>query len=147
LDQWEFETADFREDWYPQTFDDIGAHEGLLEPETYYHDRHFDLSLCIEVAEHLPPDRADYLVRLLATCSDTVFFSAAHPGQGGTLHLNEQPPEYWLERFRSYGFDLHPDNARLRALISANPHCQRVKWLIPNAMLLTRNQDATAQPA
>jgi len=116
----EFTTADFRQEWTPN------GHG------------HFDLGLCIEVAEHLPPTRADYLVRLLTSSADTVFFSAAHPGQGGTLHLNEQPPEYWLERFRGYGFDLHPLNAKLRAMVAANPHCQRVQWLIPNCLLLTK---------
>lgn len=69
----------------------------------------FDLALCLEVAEHLPPWRAGRLVRLLTRCQ-TVIFSAAHPNQGGTLHLNEQPAEYWTRRFAAHGFPLHDRN-------------------------------------
>lgn len=100
--------------------------------------KEFDLSLCIETGEHLPPARADYLIDLLTTCSDVCFWSAAHPGQGGTLHLNEQPREWWLEKFKARGWDLHPKNDKLQGMIKASPECQRVQWLIPNAMLLGR---------
>lgn len=159
----EFERADFREDWAiinPQTdleeyfIDRLEQHlednpnderAGDALDELYADaEYHFDLALCIEVAEHLPPDRADYLVDLLTSSADTVFFSAAHPGQGGTLHLNEQPREWWLEKFRARGFDLHPQAAWLREQIAANPHCQRVQWLIPNNMLLTKVGHASA---
>ena len=99
-----------------------------------------DLALCIETAEHLPPDRADYLVDLLTTTARVVFFSAAQPGQGGTGHINEQPREWWLEKFRARGFDLHPRHEWLTNEIANNEHCQRVRWLIGNAMLLTRNE-------
>lgn len=121
LEPGEFIRADFREDL--QTW-------GL-----------FDLAMCIEVAEHLPPDRADFLVKLLTASADVVFFSAAQPGQGGTLHLNEQPREYWLEKFQDRGFDLHPRHGELARAIAANRHCQRVQWLIGNAMLLERKND------
>jgi hypothetical protein len=32
--------------------------------------------------------------------------TAATPGQGGTEHVNEQPNEYWIEKFRHRGFAL-----------------------------------------
>lgn len=125
LEPGEFVRADFREDWRPLLPED-GPEEG------------FDLALCIETGEHLPPDRADYLVDLLTTCADTVFWSAAQPGQGGHLHLNEQPREWWLDKFKARGFDLHPKHGKLAAMIAENPHCKRVQWLIGNSMLLGR---------
>jgi SAM-dependent methyltransferase len=64
----------------------------------------FDLTVCLEVAEHLPWWHAGRIVRLVAAPADTVVFSAAQPGQGGVLHLNEQPPEYWGARFARLGF-------------------------------------------
>ena len=64
----------------------------------------FDLCVCLEVAEHLPPEAADGLVAGLAALSDRIVFSAAVPGQGGTGHVNEQPHAYWLERFDRLGF-------------------------------------------
>jgi SAM-dependent methyltransferase len=59
----------------------------------------FDLCLCVEVAEHLPARRAKRLVRGLAGLSDLVVFTAATPGQGGILHLNEREPDYWIGLF------------------------------------------------
>ena len=61
--------------------------------------RKFDLAISLEVAEHLPPERADSFVGDLTQLSPVVLFSAAVPFQGGTHHLNEQWPEYWAEKF------------------------------------------------
>lgn len=128
LEPGEFVSADFRHDWrLPIEHDGDGP-------------KRFDLAMCIEVAEHLPPDRADYLVSLLTSAAPLIFFSAAQPGQGGTLHLNEQPREYWLEKFAARGYNLHSRNDELSAAIAANPHCQRVQWLIGNAMLLGKHE-------
>ena len=65
--------------------------------------RRFDLVICLEVAEHLPATVADRLVGSLCAHGDVVLFSAAIPGQGGTGHINEQWPEYWVGRFRREG--------------------------------------------
>ena len=64
----------------------------------------FDLALCLEVAEHLTSSRAGSLVHDLCQASDTVVFSAAIPGQGGTDHINEQYQEYWHTLFSSEGY-------------------------------------------
>ncbi len=66
--------------------------------------RRFDLVNCLEVAEHLPAERADGLVADLCRLGDVVIFSAAVPGQGGTHHINEQWPSYWQPKFRAQGF-------------------------------------------
>jgi SAM-dependent methyltransferase len=68
-------------------------------------DRRFDLVLSLEVAEHLPPSGAAHFVRFLCSLGDTVLFSAAVPGQGGTNHLNEQPQDYWAGLFTQSGFE------------------------------------------
>ena len=56
-------------------------------------DGRYDLALCLEVAEHLPADRAASLVDLLTGLAPTVLFSAAIPLQGGVNHVNEQWPD------------------------------------------------------
>jgi SAM-dependent methyltransferase len=66
--------------------------------------RRFDLVVCLEVAEHLPETGGDALIKTLTGLGATILFSAAVPGQGGTGHLNEQPPEYWDHRFALRGF-------------------------------------------
>jgi hypothetical protein len=45
-------------------------------------DRQYDMSMCIEVAEHLPPEAAAPLVRALTAAAPVVVFSAALPGSG-----------------------------------------------------------------
>lgn len=66
--------------------------------------RKFDLVECLEVAEHLPASAADTLVANLARHGDTILFSAATPGQGGKGHINEQPIDYWREKFQAHGY-------------------------------------------
>lgn len=63
-----------------------------------------DLCLCLEVAEHLPPERAAGLVGEIAALAPAVLFGAAIPGQGGVGHLNEQWQSYWAELFESQGY-------------------------------------------
>jgi SAM-dependent methyltransferase len=66
--------------------------------------RRFDLALCLEVGEHLDAANSETLVDTLVDNARAVLFSAAAPGQGGTGHVNEQWPEYWVRRFEDRGW-------------------------------------------
>ena len=66
--------------------------------------RRFDLVQSLEVAEHIAADHADLFVDNLVKHGDVVLFSAAVPHQGGEHHVNEQPPQYWRERFAARGY-------------------------------------------
>jgi SAM-dependent methyltransferase len=66
--------------------------------------RKFDLAISLEVAEHLPPERAAGFVADLAALAPVVLFSAAIPDQGGVDHINEQWPIYWSDLFRTHDF-------------------------------------------
>ena len=61
--------------------------------------RRFDLAISLEVAEHLPAERAAGFVNWLAELADVVLFSAATPRQGGKNHFNEQWQDYWAALF------------------------------------------------
>lgn len=120
----EFELADLRNPWMPE--------------------RRYDLALCIEVAEHLKPEHAPTLVATLCACSDTIFFSAARPGQGGAGHYNEQTQDYWLGLFRRHGYGRHPKDAEVMQAIhtshrqgASSPyfHCHWLDW---NGMVVGR---------
>lgn len=67
-------------------------------------DRKFDMAMSLEVAEHLPEESADDFVAGICGSSDVVLFSAAHPGQGGDGHVNEQPIEYWIDKFAKHDY-------------------------------------------
>lgn len=63
-----------------------------------------DLTVCLEVAEHLPVARGPSLVQELCLSSDRLVFSAATPGQGGRGHINERPTRYWIDLIEDQGF-------------------------------------------
>jgi len=93
-------------DWVPR--------DGLEIPTEYFqpHDlckmsdlgRKFDLVISLEVAEHLSCDHANKFVDTLVGLGPLVLFSAAVPAQGGTGHINEQWPEFWIEHFKHRGY-------------------------------------------
>ena len=75
--------------------------------QTFSLGRKFDLVQSLEVAEHLEQEHADLFVESLTSHGDIVLFSAAVPGQGGTHHVNEQWPSYWIEKFKKEGFKVY----------------------------------------
>lgn len=66
--------------------------------------RRFDLAQSLEVAEHLEPRRAESFVSDLCALADIILFSAAQPGQGGEMHLNERNVSWWATHFRELGY-------------------------------------------
>lgn len=64
----------------------------------------FDLALCMEVAEHLRPERAESLVAEIVRSADCVLFGAAIPRQIGTHHINCQWQSYWRGLFSQHGY-------------------------------------------
>jgi len=68
--------------------------------------RQFDLVQSLEVAEHLDASCADTFIANLVAHGGLILFSAAIPGQGGEHHVNEQPWEYWRQKFAAHGFEL-----------------------------------------
>jgi glycosyltransferase involved in cell wall biosynthesis len=68
---------------------------------------HYDLITCIEVLEHLPEEEAKKAVKNICSHARSVLFSSTsnylHPDD---THINLHPPEYWIDQFRHYGFDI-----------------------------------------
>jgi SAM-dependent methyltransferase len=94
----------------------------------------FDLVICVEVAEHLPFERASSFVEDLVACADVILFSAAVPFQFGTHHVNEQWPEFWAILFRAQGFSCFDC---LRPAIWATPGVDW--WYAQNALVFVRD--------
>ena len=64
----------------------------------------FDLAISLEVAEHIDEKSSEIFINNLTKASKIVLFSAAVPGQRGSGHVNEQWPEYWIEKFKSRNY-------------------------------------------
>jgi cyclopropane fatty-acyl-phospholipid synthase-like methyltransferase len=83
----------------------LGVQQFNLEKDRLDSASTFDVVISTEVAEHLPASCADRYVDLLCQSSTRIIvFTAATPGQGGKDHVNEQPHEYWIEKFTQRGF-------------------------------------------
>ena len=94
-----------------------------------------DLVICTEVAEHIPASKADRLVEQIVKANGQhVYFTAAPPGQGGTDHINEQPKQYWVEKFQKHGwyFNLTRTACLVQYLIGTP-----MKWYTNNSMIFS----------
>jgi SAM-dependent methyltransferase len=100
-------------------------------------DPEIDLCICMEVAEHIPPQFADQVVRNLTAGPKLLLFSAATVGQGGHDHVNEQSHSYWIEKFAKNGYQL--DEAATAQLRADWGEQSVVPWLTRNAMLFRRS--------
>lgn len=96
--------------------DPIVAHdfaEGPFVPVDVY-----DLAWCAEFVEHV---EARFMANWMATLQRCryVCMTFARPGQGGHHHVNEQNEDYWLDRFKTAGFEHLPEEtASMRATAS-----------------------------
>jgi hypothetical protein len=58
-----------------------------------------DVAVCVEVAEHLLPERSPGFVADLCKLAPVVIFGAALPRQGGAGHINCRPHSFWIKTF------------------------------------------------
>lgn len=99
--------------------------------------RSYDLVQSLEVAEHVPEARATTFVANLCHHGDAILFSAAPPGQGGTGHINEQPYEFWRDRFEARGYALFD---AVRTAVSADRTIE--PWYRYNSFLYVSEERA-----
>ena len=66
--------------------------------------RDFDLIVCMEVLEHLPPHLGPITVANLSRHTHQVLFSASPDDFRDPTHLNVRPTDYWVELFGRHGF-------------------------------------------
>lgn len=104
--------------------------------------RHFEIVLCLEVAEHLDKRYAPLLVRNLVKHSDTIVFSAACPEQRGQHHVNCQWPQYWQALFNAEGFSC--DDAIRWQIWDTNGI---EPWYRQNMFIASRKKEAAGKEA
>ncbi len=98
------ELSKIAEKYTPKDFTNNIAYEYDITEEIDDIER-CQVSLCIEVAEHIDPEKSEMLIQNITNLTEEYcIFTAAPPGQEGTGHINCQPYEYWIELFKKYGF-------------------------------------------
>lgn len=95
----------------------------------------YDLGLCLEVAEHLEESSADTLIETITNSSKNIIFSAAVPGQGPRSigHINEQLPEYWIEKFKHKNFSYRKEKTEKMRQEMKDKGV--VWWIVNNLMI------------
>lgn len=97
-----------------------------------------DLSISLEVLEHIEAHDAVKVAETIAKHSHTLVFSAAHPGQGGEGHVNCRVKEYWEGVFNAYGLFLDQvDTDHIASHMRSGYH---MGWLPMNVMVLKKTE-------
>lgn len=93
--------------------------------------------LCLEVAEHIPEEKADavvdHIVQSLAP-GGVLIWSAARPGQGGVGHINCQPRQYWLKKFLERGMAFAKSDTQ--AVIKYAQEGVHMGWFTQNVLIM-----------
>ena len=95
-----------------------------------------DLSISLEVLEHIEAKDAVKVAGTIAKHSNILVFSAAHPGQGGDGHINCRPKEYWEGVFNVHGLFL--DQADTDHIVKSMSSGYHMGWLPMNVMVLKK---------
>ncbi len=99
-------------EFYPLNLNDATAIANLFQ------DKHFDLAVSLEVAEHLQPESSPTIINWLTKVAPVVVFSAAVPSQGGHGHINLHPRDYWHSLFTQSNFVI---SDRIREKLRTHP--------------------------
>jgi SAM-dependent methyltransferase len=98
----------------------------------------FDLACCVEVAEHIAPERSLDLVETLARLARSwIYFSAAPEGQAGRGHINCRPHSDWVAWFEGRGW--HLDACSTDELRRHLVRLRLAPWLRANSFLFRAN--------
>ncbi len=92
----------------------------------------FDLGWSSEFVEHV---EEKYIPNFMVTFQNCRYACITHatPGQGGYHHVNEQPTEYWIQRFKEAGFThLEEDTTWMRATGPSTHYGRRTLTLFRN---------------
>lgn len=103
----------------------------VLDPLPLQRGKRYDLAICIEVLEHLPPESAALAVQRLCEASDRVLFSSSPDDFEEPTHFNVLPTSEWIKLFNANGYHLAEDiDATFiapHAFVVQNKNAKRIK--------------------
>ena len=96
-----------------------------------------DLTLCLEVAEHIEPELEDQLVaKVVDATMQTLIWSAAAVDQGGVGHINCKDREEWAAKLEQAG--LVRNHVRERELLTFIMRGYHMGWFANNMLYFER---------
>lgn len=103
---------------------------------TNFSENKYDLTLCLEVIEHIGSEYEEVILKNICSTSDTLVVSIAGVGQAGEDHVNLKPMCYWTDEFKKRGFERdYFDEVKIVAHMI---HHKPTFWLIRNLMVLKK---------
>lgn len=95
--------------------------------------KEYDLSLCVDVLEHLPAADAPRALQAITRGARLLILSCAPPGQGGHHHINEQPRRFWVHQLAKLGwrYERRETGAMERSFMSRR-HELPMSWMYHN---------------
>ena len=93
--------------------------------------RHWDWGYCVDVLEHIPPEKVPATLDTISRVTDAVFFEIATVEDGcgdligEDLHLTVRPPDWWHTMARQYWPVVNCEELskrRVRLLCKGNKH-------------------------
>jgi len=93
----------------------------------------YDLSLCLDVLEHLPEADAQRATETITRGAQLLVLSCAPPGQGGHHHVNEQPRRHWIARLAAIGWSYsRRETGALESTFLARREALPLSWMYHN---------------
>ena len=93
----------------------------------------YDLSLCIDVMEHLHDEESASALANITRGAKLVILSCAPPGQGGHHHVNERPRRYWIARMAQIGWRYdRTETGAMEQFFLANRGDVPLSWMYHN---------------
>ena len=94
--------------------------------DKYVPENNIDLAWCCEFVEHV---EEKYLENFMLTFSKCKIVAMTHavPGQKGYHHVNCQPKEYWIDKFKEYGFTYNENMSLELRKLAVKPFGHHVK--------------------
>ncbi len=100
-----------------------------------------DLSLAIEVSEHIPPQRVQLFIENLCNLSSKYIFMTS-TNKPGKYHLNPQPKKYWIKKIEDIGTHYHSptlSNELMEIYKKSIPDKHGLLWFKYDLMIFIRN--------
>jgi len=112
----------------PQLTNNLCGIKDFSEPQNFVFI--YDYALCLEVAEHIPPEFEDVFISNLTSCNQKgIILSWAIPGQGGHGHYNEQSNKYAIDLLTRHGYNFDSKSTdKLREKVAC--------WWFQNTLLI-----------
>jgi len=115
----------------------VAGHRYLQQMSVFENELGADLVLCLEVAEHIEPEKEGEVVRkVVEATKKTLIWSAAAVGQGGVGHINCKDREEWAKKLEAAG--LVRNHFKERELLTYIMRGYHMGWFANNMLYFER---------